>query len=104
MAALAADCAVARQAEYFCGAHEHTEFAEADPSDFGLELPAQLPAELLAAALADPDRPPPPPAEPRLPGRLVVPRRERLQLRAQTHPIVQFFLSLLPWAMAPHRD
>jgi len=102
--ALAADCAVARQAEYFCGAHEHTEFAEADPSDFGLELPAQLPAELLAAALADPDRPPPPPAEPRLPGRLVVPRRERLQLRAQTHPVVQFFLSLLPWAMAPHRD
>ena len=40
---------------------------------------------------------------PRLPGRLVVPREERLQLDLNTHPLKQFFLSLLPWAMPPAR-
>ena len=38
---------------------------------------------------------------PRLPGRLVVTREERLQLDPCTHPLKQFFLSLLPWAEMP---
>jgi len=103
--ALAADCAAVRQAEYFVGAHEHNEFADADPADFSLELPAQLPAEALAAAMADPDGPlPNQMREVRLPGRLVVPRAERMQLRSQTNPLLQFFLSLIPWAMPPPHD
>jgi hypothetical protein len=102
MLALAADCAVVRKAEYFVGAHEHNELADADPSDFTLELPAQLPAEALAAAMADPDGPLPDQArEIRLPGRLVVPRTERMQLSSRTNPLLQFFLSLIPWAMPP---
>jgi hypothetical protein len=100
--ALAADCAAVRQAEYFSGAHEHNEFLDLDPSDFSMELPAQLPAEALAAAMADPDGPlPDQMREVRLPGRLVVPRAERLQLSSQTHPLLQFFYSLIPWAMPP---
>lgn len=100
--AIASDCAAAREAEFMAGAHEHNEFGDADPSDFVVELPAQLPAEALAAAMADPGgvllaRP----DAPRLPGRLVVPRAERLQLRPHTHPLLQFCLSLLPWAMPP---
>ena len=100
--ALATECTAVRQVEYFAGAHEHNEFGEADPSDFSLALPAQLPAEALAAAMADPDGPLPElVGEVLPPGRLVVPRSQRMQLRAQTHPVLQFFLSLVPWAMPP---
>jgi len=95
------DCAAVRVAEYGGGAAEHDEFVEADPADFTPALPAQLPADEGDPWLgAGPDgaalrRPP------RLPGRLVVPREERLQLDPHTHPLKQFFLSLLPWAMPP---
>lgn len=95
------DCAAVRAAEYGGGAAEHDEFAEADPADFTPALPAQLPADegdpwMGAGAEGGAPRRPP-----RLPGRLVVPREERLQLDPHTHPLKQFFLSLLPWAEMP---
>ena len=95
------DCAAVRVAEYGGGAAEHDEFAEADPADFTPALPAQLPADegdpwMGAGADGAAQR-----RAPRLPGRLVVPREERLQLDPHTHPLKQFFLSLLPWAEMP---
>jgi len=95
------DCAAVRAAEYGGGAAEHDEFAEAEPADFTAALPAQLPADEgdpWMGAGADGGAPRRPP---RLPGRLVVPREERLQLDPRTHPLKQFFLSLLPWAEMP---
>ena len=38
---------------------------------------------------------------PRLPGRLVVPREEWVHLDARTHPVLQFFYSLVPWYVPP---
>ena len=37
-------------------------------------------------------------------GRLVVPREEWMELDTRnTHPLLLFFYSLLPWAVAPRR-
>ena len=96
--------AAVRDASYGGSAMAHDEFDEADAADFSVELPAQMPAdeggggEAPAAGRwvrqAAAERPV---------GRLVVPREERLQLQRGTNPLVQFFYSLLPWAMAPPR-
>ena len=98
------DCAAVRASEYGGAPAAHDEFAEADPADFTPELPAQLPADEDepwqpggGAAGAARRRPP------RLPGRLVVPPEEWVYLDARTNPLVQFFLSLVPWAMPPPR-
>eukprot|EP00965_Chrysotila_dentata_P143930 4754497-Pleurochrysis_carterae.AAC.3 len=93
-------CALARFCEYSGAPARHDEFLDANPADFSESLPAQLPEDLQAFAAADGEggaRPA------RLPGRLVVPREERMQLRADTSPVLQFFLSLIPWAMPPIR-
>lgn len=96
--------AVARDASYGAASRAVDEFGEADPADFSPELPAQMPADeaddgdaLFAGrrehrgALQQPV------------GRLVVPLHERLQLESGTNPLLQFFLSFLPWAMPPPR-
>lgn len=98
---LAANCAAARAAAYGGAPAMHDEFADADASDFSLDLPAQMPAD---EGGGDDDLgpgrwAPPPGRPPRPPGRLVVPREEWLELRPDTNPLVQFFLSMLPWAV-----
>ena len=37
-------------------------------------------------------------------GRLVVPREEWVELDRSRHPVVQFFLSLLPWVVVTRRE
>ena len=106
-AALRADCAALRAAEYGGAAAAHDEFGDADAADFTSDLPQQLPEEE--------DNGAPPPGmgaegaaanrrvarAPRLPGRLVVPREEWVHLDARTHPVLQFFYSLVPWYVPP---
>ncbi|KAL1529060.1 hypothetical protein AB1Y20_000023 [Prymnesium parvum] len=90
---------VVRDSTYGGAARDFDEFADADVADFRLDLPAQLPDD--EDAPHQPARWPAHARAPRLPGRLVVPREERLQLQRGTNPLLQFFLSLLPWAMPP---
>ena len=82
-------------------------FATADAADFCAAPPEALPAEHLEAAMGEgaagrwvrvARRPGLRPE-----GRLVVPREEWVTLEAGTHPLLQFWLSLLPWAVPPPR-
>ena len=100
---LRANLAAARAQSYGEAARQFDEFEDADPADFSPDLPAQMPVDeggadeepaagRWAHRGARPQRPV---------GRLVVPPEERLQLTRGTNPLVQFFLSLLPWATPP---
>ena len=83
---------------------QYDEFSSADLADFSASPPDPLPADQLEAAVGQGaagrwvrhvER------RLRPEGRLVVPREEWLALDPATHPFKQFFLSLLPWAVAP---
>ena len=83
------------------------ELRAVDGADFEPTPPAALPAEQLEAARGEGAagrwvrvRQPP---RLRPEGRLVVPRDEWVELRSDTHPLLQFWYSLLPWTVAPSR-
>ena len=105
-----ADLQAVREHEYGTAAvsGQLDEFASADPDDFAPTPPDALPADQLeqlepAGALGAAPRQWVRVARRQLrpEGRLVVPRDEWRELDAATHPFVQFFVSLLPWTVAP---
>lgn len=100
---LCADCAAVRRVEYGGASITFEEIDEANV--FGGELPPQLPADEDGGGFGGGGAAAQPwvRAQPRLPGRLVVPRHERTQLTRETHPLKLFFYSLIPWAMPPAR-
>ena len=115
------DARAAREDQYPAETAKYDEFGSADPADFSSAPPDPLPAEQLEQAFreiaaaggggggrgggggANADDDGGWAARIRPEGRLVVPRHEWVELDPATHPLKQFFLSLLPWTVAPAR-
>jgi len=99
------DCKLVSACEYpVASSGRFDEYSSADVADFSPNPPDALPADQLEAAAGQGAagrwvRHAPRQLRPE--GRLVVPRKEWLVLDPATHPLKQFFLALLPWAVAP---
>ena len=106
-----------REHEYGLGTRAFTldEFASADAADFLPAPPDALPADQLEELEAAGNlgvgvrqwvrvARRPNALERQAMGRLVVPREEWVELDRSRHPVVQFFLSLLPWVVVTRRE